>query len=180
MSTIHLEQDEKEVLVVRKSLFVFILQTLGFLFLAILVPKLLSFVTTHYIAVSFEGAADFIPAFLRATWYLFIWVFYFLRLTDFFLDMWIVTNKRIVDVNQRGLFSRNIATLSLDKIEDVTVDVNGIFPTFLGYGTISVQTAGEEREFTMYTAASPMHAKEVIMRLYSEERTRVQNVKVVQ
>jgi|JI10StandDraft_1071094.scaffolds.fasta_scaffold00670_7 uncharacterized membrane protein YdbT with pleckstrin-like domain len=178
MSTIHLEQDEKEVLVVRKSLFVFILQTIGFLFLAIIVPKLISFITTHYIAISFAGEAAFIPPFLRATWYLFIWVFYFLRLTDFFLDMWIVTNKRIVDVNQRGLFSRNIATLSLDKIEDVTVDVNGIFPTFLGYGTISVQTAGEEREFTMYTAASPMHAKEVIMRLYSEERTAVRTVKI--
>ncbi len=67
---------------------------------------------------------------------------------DYYLDMWIVTEKRVINIDQRGLFSREISEIPMANIQDVTVEVHGLMETLLGFGTVRIQTAGE-REFTI-------------------------------
>jgi len=62
--------------------------------------------------------------------------------TNYWLDMWIVTNKRIVHVDQKTLFSRTIIATRIDRVQDVRAKVSGIIPTLLGFGDLHVQTAG--------------------------------------
>ncbi len=104
---------------------------------------------------------------------LMLWISFFVRWTDFMLDTWILTNERLVDIDQQGLFTRRISTLSLDRIQDVTTFESGLVDTFFKIGTVVIQTAGEEREFIIPSARNPQRIKELIMQSYQEDKDKV-------
>ena len=76
-----------------------------------------------------------------------IWIFSFLIWIDYFFDVWIITDRRIVNVDQNGLFSREVSELEHIRLQDVTTDVRGFFPTLFNYGDVFIQTAGERDRF---------------------------------
>mgnify|MGYP001581238998 FL=1 len=55
--------------------------------------------------------------FLLSLYILSIWYFFFKALTDFYLDTWIVTDHRILEIHQLGLFKRDVSELRLSKIQ---------------------------------------------------------------
>jgi hypothetical protein len=103
---------------------------------------------------------------------LFIWNFFFILWLDFYLDAWIVTTERIINIEQRGFFYRDISELKLTKIQDVTSEIIGVIPTLLNYGNIYVQTAGETERFTFYQIPDPNYVKNVIVQLQEKEQKR--------
>ncbi len=106
--------------------------------------------------------------FLLSFYILLVWQFLFKKLTDFYLDTWIVTDHRILEIHQLGLFKRDVSELRLSKIQDVTVKVNGLLPTFFNYGEVVVQTAGEIPEFKFKQVPYPQKIKDEIFRLYDQ------------
>jgi len=96
---------------------------------------------------------------------LFLWNFFFILWIDYYLDVWIVTNERVINIEQKGFFNRNISELKLTKIQDVTSEINGFIPTVLNYGNICVQTASEVGRFTFYQIPNPNYVKNVIVKL---------------
>jgi len=112
---------------------------------------------------SFTLAPDLF-LFLAAGWMLLIWMKLAGIWTDFHLDVWVVTNRRIVNVEQMGFFHREISTLQVEKIQDITVEVKGIFATIFDFGNIHVQTAAESREFSIHGVPHPRKIKEVILK----------------
>jgi hypothetical protein len=54
----------------------------------------------------------------------------------------IVTERRVIDWDQRGLFEKVISEADYDKIQDISYRVKGVFGTMLQFGTIQIQTAG--------------------------------------
>lgn len=101
-------------------------------------------------------------------YYMFLWLYFFLIWVDYYLDIWIVTNKRILDIEQKGLFSREVSEFSISRIQDITVEVTGIFPTLFHYGDIHIQTAGESRQFVFKDIRNPYKAKDKIMALHHQ------------
>lgn len=89
---------------------------------------------------------------------------------DWYLDVWVVTDERIVDVNQRGVWSREIAELPLSKVQDVTVEQKGIFATVFGYGKIQVQSAGEKMEFVFDGLPKPNQMSKKILELVQADQ----------
>ncbi|OGI15614.1 MAG: hypothetical protein A3E38_01615 [Candidatus Moranbacteria bacterium RIFCSPHIGHO2_12_FULL_54_9] len=102
--------------------------------------------------------------FVENTLFIFIWLFGFLTWIDYYFDVWIITDKRIVNIEQRGLFVRHISELHFSRIQDVTAAVTGIIPTMLNYGDVEVQTAGEEGRFIFRRVPDPYRIKDVIMK----------------
>jgi len=45
-----------------------------------------------------------------------VWLFAFIEFTDFYLDTWIVTNERIINIEQEGLFHRTASELDLAAV----------------------------------------------------------------
>jgi uncharacterized membrane protein YdbT with pleckstrin-like domain len=97
---------------------------------------------------------------------LFIWLQFMTAFTDYFLDIWVVTDKRIIDIEQKGLFNREFSEFRLERIQDVTVEVRGILPTLLHYGDVHVQTAGEAREFIFLQVPYPHKIKNRILKAF--------------
>ena len=55
-------------------------------------------------------------------------------------SVFIVTDMRLIQITQKGLFSRSVVDLGLDKIQTVSYQVAGLQETLLGFGTILLQT----------------------------------------
>jgi hypothetical protein len=68
----------------------------------------------------------------------------FLFWLDYYFDVWIITTERIIDIEQYGLFHREVSEFMLIHVEDVSIEIPGILATFMKFGTITIQTAGEE------------------------------------
>ena len=77
-------------------------------------------------------------------WWLFIWIFGFTIFTQYYLTTWIITSTRIVDIRQYSFFSRQVSSFLLNRVQDVTTDVEGFLATIVGFGTLNVETAGRE------------------------------------
>ena len=92
---------------------------------------------------------------------------------DFYFDINIVTNRRVVDVNQNGLFNREISELSLEDVEDVSVHYRGILPTFFNYGEIVIQTAGTQSNFAFHDIRNPRDVASIIVDLSEQAKRNI-------
>lgn len=116
----------------------------------------------------FEETGLNLALFLLSFYFLFLWYFLFKALTDFYLDTWIVTDHRILEIHQLGLFKRDISELRLSKIQDITVKIEGLLPTFFNYGRVIIQTAGVIPEFNFEQIPNPQQVKDKILQLYDQ------------
>ncbi|MEI7741851.1 MAG: PH domain-containing protein [bacterium] len=89
---------------------------------------------------------------------------------DYYLDTWIVTNKRIISAERESLFHYTISELRLYQIQDVAAEIKGFFPSILGYGKVVVQTAGEVSEFTFLNIPNAQAAAQRIISLTDADR----------
>jgi uncharacterized membrane protein YdbT with pleckstrin-like domain len=95
---------------------------------------------------------------------LFTWISLFVRWTQYYLNMWIITDKRVIEAQQNGFFNREVSSIPFDKIQDIIIETKGLFPTIFNFGSLEIETAGDkEGKFIMHTAALPNKAKEMIL-----------------
>lgn len=107
---------------------------------------------------------------LGITYLLSVGLFYYTYFVSFYLDLLVLTNDRLLHIEQAGLFSRTISEVDLYKIQDVTSEVKGIFPTAFGYGDLLVQTAGKLEEFKIHDIPHPEAFRQQILDLADGDR----------
>jgi len=157
---ISLRPDEKVLKIYRRHIFVLLLETTPLIFFvcmiivgAFLGIPLLSSAWTLFIPLLLFGVSLFVHL---------LWVGLFVMLADFYLDVCILTNQRLITIEQKKFFSRTVSEFDLVNIQDITVDMHGIFATFLNYGTISLRTASESQHFICVNTPYPLTIKEEI------------------
>jgi len=116
-----------------------------------------------------EDAAAFF-VFLGSSFHLFLWLYLFLVWIDVYFDVWIVTDERIVNVEQKDLFTRRTSELRFSRVQDVTSEVQGVIPSILNYGDVHVQTAGEQARFIFHNVPDPVAIKDLVMKLAQRGR----------
>jgi uncharacterized membrane protein YdbT with pleckstrin-like domain len=109
---------------------------------------------------------------LIAAYYLGIWLFFFGQFIDYYLDIDIITNDRIIDIEQKGLFGRSISELDLTRVQDVHSEIKGIIATLFSFGNVTVQTAAEEKNFIFHQVPNPHRARQRILELAALDRKR--------
>lgn len=169
---ISLEPNEEILLVARKHWIIFLGEML-FIVLAALAPLFLYIFLGDRIGallgpvlaplISFDGDIRGFLLFFYALWLVALWHVLAYIWTDFYLDVWVVTNQRLIDMEQLGFFNRRISGFRHDTIQDVTVEVPGILATLLKHGTISVRTAGKDTAFSFPGVSHPYKLKELIV-----------------
>lgn len=99
--------------------------------------------------------------------------------TVYWQNMWVVTTDSITQITQSGLFSRQVSQLSMDNLEDVTVDQNGIIPHMFNFGTLKVESAGERSKFMFIFCPDPNKWARDILDIHEkflEERRNIRQV----
>jgi uncharacterized membrane protein YdbT with pleckstrin-like domain len=97
-----------------------------------------------------------------------LWLSLFTAWLDYSLDVWLVTNYRIISVEQFGLFSRTLSEQRLDRIQDITSEVHGFIRTIVGYGNVHIQTAGEHPRFVLKQIPHPAAIARRIIELQND------------
>ena len=64
----------------------------------------------------------------------------FYRWISWNFSVYIVTNMRFIQITQKGMWTRSVVDIGLDKIQTVSYEIHGIQETMLGFGTIVIQT----------------------------------------
>lgn len=99
-------------------------------------------------------------------YYLFSFLAYFHDFVDYHLDIWVVTDQRVVSVEQQGLFNRVVSELNIQRIQDVSSQMKGKVQTFLDYGYVHIQTAGEQQRFIFEQVSHPAEVAKVILQVH--------------
>jgi len=97
-------------------------------------------------------------------------VLFFTQFIDYYLDLWVVTNDRIIDIEQFGLFSRITSELDLFRIQDVSSDITGLFSTMFNYGDVIVKTASNNQSIIFRNVSDPNTIRENLIKLSHEDR----------
>ncbi len=113
-----------------------------------------------------------ILAMLASFYELGVWLILVQEFVDFYLDTWIVTTERVIDISQNGLFNRTSAEVHLANIVDVTSEMKGFFRTVLNYGDVYVQTAAELARFHFMAIAHPDAVRQTVLKLVDDDRER--------
>ncbi|MFT5280981.1 MAG: hypothetical protein ACI9AR_000428 [Flavobacteriaceae bacterium] len=171
--------NERKQFVARKHSFIFITETLFFILFAFL-PYVIPEQWYSFIPLSVQNSSgESISQMAYMVWLLLLWIGFFVAWTNYFLDIWIITNKRIIDVDQKGLFRREIATLQVEHIVDMKIITPGFWGSILGYGSIEIQTAGAEKEFTIKNVRRPEEVKQKISTIQRKSIDAIKEVRVV-
>ena len=83
----------------------------------------------------------------------------------YYLNVGLITNEHIVEIVQERLFSRKVSELELGKIQDVAAKQSGVAQTFLNYGNVEIQTAGELPNFMFKKVPKPNECAQNIVKL---------------
>lgn len=163
---IQLESDEKILVKARRHWFILFSQLLGF-FIAACAPFLIFLIADRTLietSLTFL-LSDYLPqiGYLYAVWLLFLWIGAFGVLTNHYLDILAVTNRRVILINQKGLWRRSTGSFRLERLQDVHVEVHGIIATLLNFGSLDAETAGTDKEeFNAHGLPRPRELRSII------------------
>ncbi|MBP6923997.1 MAG: PH domain-containing protein [Candidatus Pacebacteria bacterium] len=164
-----LEADEEVLRIVRKHWFIIVSELIGvavfaltpiiLLFIGLELPKILGGFDVH--AERFTAYITFVIA----TWLLLSVLSGFVVWTHYYLDLWIITDRRIIAVEQVHFFNRSVAIFRLERLQDIEFSVKGLLQTFFNFGTLSAQTAGHnEANFKSTGMPSPDELQAIIQK----------------
>jgi hypothetical protein len=86
----------------------------------------------------------------------------------YYLNLHVVTNERIVDIEQKTPLHHTVAELHMINVQDVTAEVKGLLATVLNYGNVYIQTAAETERFVFNNVANPTKVSKQILELYDK------------
>jgi len=102
------------------------------------------------------------PTALLLLWYLMTFAFGLERFLNWYFNVYIVTDRRIVDIDFNGLLYKNISECSHDRVQDVTYKTGGLLQTLFDFGDVYIQTAAEQREFEFRSIPQPGHVHDIV------------------
>jgi hypothetical protein len=80
----------------------------------------------------------------------------------------LVTSEKLAQVLYNSLFDRKISQLSIGDVQDVTVTQKGILAQIFNYGTLVVETAGEQQNYRFTYTPLPYQAAKAIVGAHEE------------
>jgi len=81
----------------------------------------------------------------------------------YYFDSFIITDLRIIDIDQHGLFKRTVSETTFDRVQDVTYSIIGMVATTLNFGTVNVATASATTKIELDHVPHPRKVHEIIL-----------------
>lgn len=124
--------------------------------------------------ISYFKFLSFIPIKFQAVflifWYLVTFSFLFVSFVSWYFNVYIVTNKRIIDVDFFNLLYKEVSSCYLSKVQDVTYQVGGSLKILFDYGNVLIQTAGKEKNLEFEQVPKPAEVARITLELMGKKR----------
>ncbi len=83
--------------------------------------------------------------------------------------VYVVTNQRVIRIEQLGLFNRQISEAEIDRIQEISTEINGPIRTMLNFGDVRLQTAASgEGKVVLEDVIDPYDIQQQIVRVQRE------------
>lgn len=105
---------------------------------------------------------------LYIIYYLFILGFALLNFLKWYFAVFLVTNRRVMDVDLIGFLYRNVSEAQLEEIQDVSHTQGGLWQILFDYGGVYVQTAGIKQNIEILKVPHPGKVHDIITDLQAE------------
>ncbi len=102
-------------------------------------------------------------------WYLVTSAYILENFLNWFFNVYIITDERIVDVDFNNLIYKEVHDAHIDRIQDVTYNMGGVIRTIFNYGDVLIQTASEVPNFDFLAVPQPDKVAKVLQELQTEE-----------
>lgn len=102
---------------------------------------------------------------LALFWYILTFSIVLVNYLHWYFNVYIVTNERIVDVDFVNMVYRQLASMRIAKVQDVTYKVNGVIRSIFDYGDVLIQSAGTEENFIFEAVPQPQQVVKKIEEL---------------
>lgn len=83
-------------------------------------------------------------------------------------NVMLITTDKIAQLLAYGIFHRKISQLSIGDVQDVTVSQHGILAHAFNYGTLVIETAGEQQNYSFTFAPDPYKAAKAMVGAHEE------------
>lgn len=98
-------------------------------------------------------------------WYLLTIAFIFEKFLAWYFNVYIVTNKRVVDLDFYNIIYYNQAQADLKEITDMNVTVSGVGRLFFNYGDLVIETAAVAPNLEFHAVPNPRKVVQIIEKL---------------
>ena len=161
---IELEKGEQLVLLVRRHWFVFRDPTLLMLFVPFVAVWGVLMLELSNVNIGVRNVAGVVLLYGAAIAFVvgllwFLWKYYLWKNT-----IYLVTSKRIIIINQLGLFTHDDRETGLTMIQDVRARVDGLQPTLYGYGDVILQVSSQDAQLIFEKVGKPRDVQRAIIR----------------
>ncbi len=112
-----------------------------------------------------ELPLDIPPAYIVVCtifWYLASFGFIFTQFLHWFFNIYIVTDRRIIDIDFVNLLYKEFSEAPISRIQDLSYQTKGVLGTMFNYGNVLIQTAGEVPNFVFESVPKPSAVVDVI------------------
>lgn len=107
------------------------------------------------------------PFFLAAValWYMFIFAYVLEKFLRWYFNIYIVTNKHLIDINFLNLLNRDVTEVLLDDVQSAASNLRGILGSLFNFGDVVIETAAKGQTIKFMAIPQPDFVKERIQKL---------------
>lgn len=107
---------------------------------------------------------------INITIWLFFSLFLYIEWLNHELDMYVVTNNRIIWIEQIAFLNRQVTETNLWQVQEVNSKSAWLFANILNYWTLSIQTAWNKTTLTMEFCPDAMKTQRKILNIVDNYR----------
>lgn len=78
---------------------------------------------------------------------------------------YIVTNQRVIRIEQISLFNREISEAEIERIQEISSEIKGPIRTLFGFGTVKIRTASDAGKMDLEDVTNPYDIQQEIVRI---------------
>ncbi len=149
--------------------------------------KVLMTIRRHWIVYIFLGTYFLLALFLSIILYSFLWfnvltnlaiivlwlffsLFLYIEWLNHELDMYVVTNNRVIWIDQISFLDRTVSECNLWQIQEVNSKTSWLLANILNYGTLSIQTAWNKTTLKMEFCPNAIQAARKVLNIVDDYR----------
>lgn len=87
----------------------------------------------------------------------------------------LITSEKIAQMLYVSVFNRKISQLSIADVQDVTVIQKGIFAHLFNYGTLTIETAGEQANYIFTFTPQPYETSKLLVGSHEADKHKYGN-----
>lgn len=117
--------------------------------IGMLIPLIISVMSMNALGLTTNPVVGASLWMFGGLYIVFVLSFLMMQWMFWYMDAWILTQERLIDIQLITLFNRQISQIPFSQIQDVRFTIKGTLSSIFGFGDIKVQSAGKESFFEL-------------------------------